>query len=613
MKKLRRNICCLIIVIVMLLTICLPSYAATLEVNKQKLVDGFNGMFNEPLEEGWTSTGEAKLQNITDTEIEILSGDEIYKFSYEITEKNVVFKKNITITDGMTYEKYEEETSNLSMPLLGYIAVNNIAGVEVEKSVTYILSIGLKNAFSSLGSLNSGSNSANNGYIIVADGVSVEASDNQTVIKQSEFGKYAIEYAEYSYKDMKEFNDSNYLNTFSIEYKTDNKDGNLIIENIVTVNLDGDFSKINDIDSSSILGGALEGAVIASIENTVKEEITLACGSIRLAIAEAIAKDNTYSAKENSKKIQEAILKTLKESELSEADGWVIEKPVNDGDETFEIVYQGEDYKKACKSSEANIKYTIKVGTSSIQLISEEKNHGKNDNYGEDNTTKHVFTVEIKKQPTCTEKGETVYKCKNCDYTYTKDLPALKHNYIEKLTTAPTCSVEGSRTYVCEHCHDSYNTTIPTGKHNYEERMRNDAECEKDGTIRYICRDCGDLYVKVTSKAKGHNYVETTTKATCTNSGIKTYKCSHCEESYTEVIAKATGHNYKETVEGNTKKYTCSNCGHSYTQPISNINNDIQANASGIDYNKIIIIVGSVMLGLIVVIVIAIIILKSRE
>lgn len=485
MKKLRRNICCLIIVIVMLLTICLPSYAATLEVNKQKLTEGFNAIFSEPLEDGWTSTVETKVKNITDNEIELVSGEKTYKFNYEIAGNKVIFKEKAIITDGMSYEKYEEETDNLSMPLLGYVAVNKIAGVEVEKSLNYILLSLFESALSSLGSLKVDSNAANDGYIIVADGVTVEAPDNKKVIKKSEFGKYAIEYAEYSYKDMIGFNDSKSLNTYSIDYKTNKTDKEFIIDSIVTVNLDGNFSKINQMN----LGG-------------------------------------------------------------------------------------------------------------------------------NDSGKKHIYKEIESTQPNCGVTGSKTYKCTDCDATYTKVIQALEHNYVERITVNPTCSVEGSRTYVCEHCHDSYKVAISTTEHNYVERMRNDAECEKDGTIRYICSDCGDLYVKVTSKAKGHNYVETTTNATCTNSGIKTYKCSECGESYTEVTNKAKGHDYQETVTGNVKKYTCSNCGHSYTEEISGVtseNNIEQTSGSSIDYNKIIIIVGSVMLGLIVVIVIAIIILKSRE
>lgn len=650
MKKLRRNICSLIIVIVMLLTICIPSYAASLEVNKENLSKAFGELYSYPFGDGWDIAEDLNLINITDTEVELDLGDEICKFNYEISEDKIIFKKKVSITDGMSYEKFQEETGYLYAPIMGYMAVAKMADVEIENSFMYIFFTIIESAVDSLWTSDTNLDMFYNPYIVVEDeaiieisgdmqklttnGMTIELTNDIKIIKMSEFGKYAVDVTEQTYNDGIIYNDEKNFNTYSLEFKTNRTDKECSVEAVLSVNLNADFSKINemdyDFDSEGMFDGGIfdEGkfdsgiledyhnAKISTIENTVKEEITLACSATRLAIAEAIAKDNTYSAKENSKKIQDAILKTLKESELSEADGWAIEKPANDGEDSFEIVYKGEDYKKACKSSEANIKYTIKLGTETIELQKEEKNQGIKDNYGEDETSKHVFTEEIKKQPTCTEKGEALYKCKDCDYKYTKAIPALEHNYVEKSTIESTCSEAGHITYVCSRCFDYYKDPIALGEHNYVERMRTDAECEKDGTIRYICSDCGDPYVKVTQKAKGHKYVETTTNATCTNSGIKTYKCSACEEAYTEVIAKAIGHDYKETVEGNTKKYTCENCGDSYTQEIAKVEseNDItQVSDSSIDYNKIIMIAGAVMIGLIVVIGVAMIIIKIRE
>ena len=60
--------------------------------------------------------------------------------------------------------------------------------------------------------------------------------------------------------------------------------------------------------------------------------------------------------------------------------------------------------------------------------------------------------------PDCENKGCTLYACRNCDDSYTKnELDALGHTY-EAVVIDPTCEYGGCITHTCTVCGNSYNT-----------------------------------------------------------------------------------------------------------------------------------------------------------
>jgi len=69
----------------------------------------------------------------------------------------------------------------------------------------------------------------------------------------------------------------------------------------------------------------------------------------------------------------------------------------------------------------------------------------------------HTHTYEtFVTQPTCTQKGSTVYICINCGYSYRENLvDALGHNEVIDTVVAPTCTKQGYTNYKCIICDES--------------------------------------------------------------------------------------------------------------------------------------------------------------
>ncbi|MBR5496721.1 MAG: dockerin type I repeat-containing protein [Clostridia bacterium] len=66
----------------------------------------------------------------------------------------------------------------------------------------------------------------------------------------------------------------------------------------------------------------------------------------------------------------------------------------------------------------------------------------------------HEFFLIEKKQSTCIEAGEEIFKCKNCDYTYSVTFDAIGHSFINN-----TCYSVG----YCSICKIKDESTTPTG------------------------------------------------------------------------------------------------------------------------------------------------------
>ena len=67
-----------------------------------------------------------------------------------------------------------------------------------------------------------------------------------------------------------------------------------------------------------------------------------------------------------------------------------------------------------------------------------------------------MITEATVKAPACTERGYTVYTCKNCGYTYTDNyVGASGHKYTKKVV-APTCVSRGYTENICDVCGNEY-------------------------------------------------------------------------------------------------------------------------------------------------------------
>lgn len=115
--------------------------------------------------------------------------------------------------------------------------------------------------------------------------------------------------------------------------------------------------------------GILNNSQLSKTENlkkTAKEQVNLACSAIKVVIAEASSKDNSYSAKANASLIQKNLILLLNK-DITFLTGYFDNdgKEAIDNEESFLIVYKGEDllgYK---------IVYTLGVTQKTVEIIDE--------------------------------------------------------------------------------------------------------------------------------------------------------------------------------------------------------------------------------------------------
>lgn len=183
-----------------------------------------------------------------------------------------------------------------------------------------------------------------------------------------------------------------------------------------------------------------------------------------------------------------------------------------------------------------------------------------------------------KKDATCTENGEVVTKCKNCDTTtITTTIPSTGHTYNEGEKTDATCTKEGKIVYTCQNgtCGNKKEVVLDKLQHVYAEESTTAPTCTASGYTTYKCNTCDSSYVVITTPAKGHSFTEkVSSTASCTAEGILTLKCDDCDETMTTEVP-ALAHEFKKQGENSpatcvkptTAVYKCE-CGETYTAVI---------------------------------------------
>ncbi len=196
----------------------------------------------------------------------------------------------------------------------------------------------------------------------------------------------------------------------------------------------------------------------------------------------------------------------------------------------------------------------------------------------------HNYSVNVTKEPTCSEAGVGIYTCPDCGDTYTGEIAKLPHTPVTDEAVAPNCTengkTEGSHCDVCGEIIAAQETVTATG-HDYVLRETKEATCNEAGFKAYTCSKCGENYTEeiaitaahtpVTDPAvpstcttpgrtegshcsvcgeiltkqedtdmTGHEFSSSavTTEPTCAKEGVRTYTCIHCKKTQTESIAK---------------------------------------------------------------------------
>ncbi len=254
-----KKICIVALIIVLISSFATSCFAVTEETEATNNSKITKEQLNEKLQElkeymnsdNDDDDDNSKVESIVvnDNIIEITTDKDKYEINYEIQDNKVVFSSETEIKQGMSYEEYKRNTSNIDSVFYGYFAVSNILGIKYEDSFMYY-------ALVKLSSIN-GTFDTSNSYTIVtpAPGVTI-VPDDKTIIS-TEFGNKAMEYFNSVYKEDKyTYNDSEQYNTFEcVTEKKDKADTSCKLLETLTINTDADFSKISGASDSSFDGG----------------------------------------------------------------------------------------------------------------------------------------------------------------------------------------------------------------------------------------------------------------------------------------------------------------------------------------------------------------------
>lgn len=165
--------------------------------------------------------------------------------------------------------------------------------------------------------------------------------------------------------------------------------------------------------------------------------------------------------------------------------------------------------------------------------------------YFDDNVWKKPLTMQaIMELPISESTSINVY----AHFTrYNCDIDNKQHDFEEVELHNPTCTQNGNKILKCKNCEYSYTQTLYATGHEYDAKTLKQATCTENGTIRYSCKKC-DYYYDDIVDALNHNLGELhiTTAPSCEVDGEGYRHCSRCEKDINEVVAK-TNHRLDST------------------------------------------------------------------
>lgn len=187
----------------------------------------------------------------------------------------------------------------------------------------------------------------------------------------------------------------------------------------------------------------------------------------------------------------------------------------------------------------------------------------------------HNYEVKEKVNPTCSEKGYTVYECSICHTTKNDNyVDALGHDFVVTETIDPTCTEKGYSNYECSRCHetkvDDYTDALG---HDYVYASINWNDENHTAKALYICSrdnnhkveyDCEISTVTATEKEDGSKCVVTLRASYDGHTDDNTYELDHTYGNWT-ITKEAT-----QTEDG-SKERICTVCNHKETAVIDRL------------------------------------------
>ncbi len=195
-------------------------------------------------------------------------------------------------------------------------------------------------------------------------------------------------------------------------------------------------------------------------------------------------------------------------------------------------------------------------------------------------TRGHNLTMTVV-EPTCTEQGYTIYKCKDsgCTVEYKSDyVNKLGHNMrtdLPEVITYPTCTEDGLQKIPCTRCKYYETKVMPALGHDYDRDNDGDvdtndavetvdATCLKDGYRYYECEHASDHNYKETITATDHNmsnWIEVI-PSTCGEEG---YFYRYCKNDYCDITVEIRNKEFNYYEEKDNYFIQ-----HNYSEPIEN-------------------------------------------
>lgn len=163
--------------------------------------------------------------------------------NYDLTNKPT-FWCEFEAKQGMSYDEFEEKSTEGLSTMLAYAAVADIEGADIEDAMTYFTLCMFAGALDGKEAT----------YVVYDDtaGEQAPTTTSAKAIKKSEFGNYVMEYVNSLYEAKSTFSDSEQISSFELSSeKKDTTDTSCKIVTTLTVNIDADFTKIKEYISNN--------------------------------------------------------------------------------------------------------------------------------------------------------------------------------------------------------------------------------------------------------------------------------------------------------------------------------------------------------------------------
>ena len=190
---------------------------------------------------------------------------------------------------------------------------------------------------------------------------------------------------------------------------------------------------------------------------------------------------------------------------------------------------------------------------------------------------KHYFCDKTVNDPTCDEKGYTLYQCTSCDYEFEADFVSpLGHTYSDE-AIAPTCEKEGYALHTCTVCEKvTMDAFVSAMGHDYTQEVVAPT-CEEEGYTINSCKNCDFETRSDYTSPKGHEEERNVIAPTCENEGYTINSCKNCDYEYINTYIDPTGHSVSKTTTvaptcttGGYSNYKCANCDYTYISDYTN-------------------------------------------